>query len=670
MKKSVKSLSMAVLAFMAAMLTGCTNDDLAQSENNGRVITATTTVNIGGSDTRALSEDGKKTFEVGDKVGMRYQIPGSTYSMAYVTSEALTAADISSDKKSATLTFTLTNPMAGGDVDILYPITNLDATGKPNLSAYLIQDGTFANVQALELSSFQGHMDDKCNLPPDIQLYNEWAIAKFTVKNANGQDITNTITSLTVQASNSNAKDTYTVNRTAAAGPIYLVMAQDNDPLDITITASDGTEFYQKSVTGKPIKAGNIYPINVTAIKVTDRIEPLTFEAKEAGAVVKFLLQKSLGGVQYSTDGSTWSDYPSNQEITLANVGDKVMFRGNNAAYGTTASGHSNFSCSDDCYIYGNVMSLIHPTSYATLTSLTADFAFYKLFADNTHMVNHANKPLVLPATTITKYCYGYMFSGCTGLTKAPALPAETLAANCYYEMFFNCSSLTTAPDLDATRLAERCYYGIFDGCTSLTTGPALPAETLATGCYYGMFDKCSGLTKAPVLPAETLESGCYGYMFNLCTSLQTAPALPATTLAGGCYMYMFNGCSGLTTAPALPATTLFQSSYANMFQGCSSLQKAPDLPATTLAAYCYDAMFKNCTQLNSVKCMATDISASNCTRDWLKNVASTGTVTAASAGIWTRDSESGIPTGWNVVQAASTNGGITDYTLENGTLW
>ena len=70
MKKSVKSLSMAVLAFMAAMLTGCTNDDLVQSENTGRVITVTTTVNIGGSDTRALTEDGVKTFEVGDKVGL------------------------------------------------------------------------------------------------------------------------------------------------------------------------------------------------------------------------------------------------------------------------------------------------------------------------------------------------------------------------------------------------------------------------------------------------------------------------------------------------------------------------------------------------------------------------------------------------------------------------
>ena len=643
MKKSVKSLSMAVLAFMAAMLTGCTNDDLVQSENNGRVITVTTTVNIGGSDTRALSEDGKKTFEVGDKVGLRYQIPGSTYSMAYVTSEALTAADISSDKKSATLTFTLTNPIAGGDVDILYPITNLDAKGIPNFSAYLIQDGTFANVQALELSSFQGHMDDKCNLPTDIQLYNEWAIAKFTVKNANGQDITNTITSLTVQASNSNAKDTYTVNRTAAAGPIYLVMAQDNDPLDITITASDGTEFYQKSVTGKPIKAGKIYPINVTAIKVTDRIEPLTFEAKVAGAVVKFkLASNALGNVEYCTNGSTWLYYASEQAITLTNVGDKVMFRGNNATYTTSNTERSNFSCSDDCYVYGNVMSLIHPTGYATLTTLPADSTFYGLFRSNEHIVNHATKPLVLPATTLTNGCYEFMFFGCKGLTKAPVLPATTLAENCYRQMFTDCS-LTEAPDLPATTLALECYAAMFAGCP-LTEAPALLATTLAGNCYLSMFWNCKSLTTAPVLPVTTLAFGCYQSMFRGCTSLQTAPALPATTLTENC--------------------------YANMFEGCTSLTTAPDLPAETLVDYCYSYMFSGCTQLNSVKCMATDISAHYCTANWLSNVASTGTVTAASAGIWARNSTSGIPTGWNVVQAASTNGGITDYTIENGTLW
>ena len=416
MKKSVKSLSMAVLAFMAAMLTGCTNDDLVQSESDGRVITITTTVNIGGSDTRALTEDGVKTFEVGDKVGLVYEISGGG-PLSYVTSQELTADDISSDKKSAKLTFTLTNPKAGGLVEMHYPITNLDDKGYPKMYSYAIQDGTFANVQAIEYSEYVGNLTAGCQLPDKVDMENMSAIAKFTVQNANGQDITNTITNLTVRVTDTHGSSIYTVNRTAAAGPIYLAMAHNPDPVDVIVTASDGTETYQKSVTGKSIQRGKIYPINVTAIKVTDRIEPLTFEAKEAGAKVSFKLKSGMTGVQYSTDGSTWSDYSSNQEITLANVGDKVMFRGNNATYAINATDYSNFSCSKDCYVYGNIMSLIHPTGYATLTTLTTDYTFFGLFWNNEHIVKLATKPLVLPATTLTKGCYGYMFMGCKGLT-------------------------------------------------------------------------------------------------------------------------------------------------------------------------------------------------------------------------------------------------------------
>ena len=55
-------------------------------------------------------------------------------------------------------------------------------------------------------------------------------------------------------------------------------------------------------------------------------------------------------------------------------------------------------------------------------------------------------------------YCYYYMFSDCTSLTKAPELPATKLADNCYRYMFYKCSSLTQAPALPATTLAGSCY--------------------------------------------------------------------------------------------------------------------------------------------------------------------------------------------------------------------
>ena len=62
------------------------------------------------------------------------------------------------------------------------------------------------------------------------------------------------------------------------------------------------------------------------------------------------------------------------------------------------------------------------------------------------------------------------MFSGCTGLTQAPALPATTLASGCYSYMFSGCTGLTSAPSLPATTLASECYRSMFYGCTGITS--------------------------------------------------------------------------------------------------------------------------------------------------------------------------------------------------------
>ena len=70
----------------------------------------------------------------------------------------------------------------------------------------------------------------------------------------------------------------------------------------------------------------------------------------------------------------------------------------------------------------------------------------------------------------VPKYCYSYMFYGCTSLTQAPKLPATTLAYGCYYYMFYNCTSLTTAPELPATTLATYCYSDMFAGCSLFST--------------------------------------------------------------------------------------------------------------------------------------------------------------------------------------------------------
>ncbi len=386
---------------------------------------------------------------------------------------------------------------------------------------------------------------------------------------------------------------------------------------------------------------------------------PLTLEAAAANAKVTFT-NRATGDVTFKKNGGALETIASGDsaEITLDNIGDKVQFFGDNTTYGTSTQTFdcSNISCTEECYVYGNIMSLVKSDDFASEDSLMGNYTFACLFYNNAKIKNKTGYALLLPATTLTTSCYSAMFYGCSLITAAPDLPATTLKNSCYKAMFQSCKNLATAPALPAETLATECYKTMFQGCSKLTTAPELPATTLASSCYEDMFKGCTSLTTAPELPATTLANECYKNMFNGCTSLATAPVLPATTLANECYYAMFHGCTSLATAPALPATTLATYCYAEMFKGCSSLTTAPELKAAVLAGYCYEQMFKGCTNLNSVTCLATNISASDCTTDWLDGVAATGTFTKAAgigvdtSGGWTSNSASGIPAGWTVV--------------------
>lgn len=237
---------------------------------------------------------------------------------------------------------------------------------------------------------------------------------------------------------------------------------------------------------------------------------PLTLEAKTGGTIV---VSKPQSGMQYSKNGGAKTEltadagYNSGNEewtITVAE-GDKVQFFGN----GTSIAGYSGtniYGGTADCYIYGNIMSLVDETGFATATELTGDkgAGFVNLFSDNSHLYNHDTYELVLPATTLAESCYARMFYNCTHLTTAPELPATTLATGCYYSMFAGCTHLTTAPELPATTLAMGCYYYMFSGCTNLNSVTCLATDISATSAtnYWlsgvaadGTFTKAAGMT-------------------------------------------------------------------------------------------------------------------------------------------------------------------------------
>lgn len=500
---------------------------------------------------------------------------------------------------------------------------------------------------------------------------------------------------------------TVTLPDASATNEVYVALRNEQEGEDTYTLAAETTDGYIYTYTKDYITFANGKYYDVTLNNMRKESDyapdghPLTFQAAEAGVTVSFGLDPNSvgeGTLKYRLNESgDWATYTSGTEITLENEGDRVSFWSENITGYNHGGGENIVSVSGDCYVYGNILSLVNYNKV-----LTSDCTFESLFWGCNTIMNHPYKELVLPATTLTFRCYRCMFSTCTKLTKAPELPAMKMEEQCYMGMFGGCKGLTVAPELPATIMAESCYEYMFSNCTNLTTAPELPATTMAYRCYLGMFWRCYGLTKAPELPATTLAESCYNMifmecsdmisgpermpamtlandcyyamfaqcgrlvnapklpatslayqcyvnMFEDCSSLITAPALPATTLAYMCYAGMFGACTSLTNAPALPAMTLAEGCYSNMFAVCTSLTTAPVLPATTLANSCYTEMFKYCTSLNYIKCLATENIETGISA-WLDYASESGTFIKAKDVVWPRNIN-GIPSGWTVYE-------------------
>ena len=260
------------LVVVGVLMSGCAEEvEVVQPAVNGTVTMKTTISLDGKSATRALTEGGVKTFAAGDQIAVIYE-QGTGTSKA--VSVALTAADIdATDAHKATFTVALTNPKANGKVRYIYPAamaaddvstTTPDAAATINYAALATQDGTFASLASTyDLATFDGTMSATATLPESASLTNPLTIGKFTIKNTTDADITNTITKLTI----GDGTNTYTVNRTAAAGPIYVAMKPIASTQNVTVNATAGTDNYYKSVTGKDLAASNIYDITVKVIR-------------------------------------------------------------------------------------------------------------------------------------------------------------------------------------------------------------------------------------------------------------------------------------------------------------------------------------------------------------------------------------------------------------------
>lgn len=368
------------------------------------------------------------------------------------------------------------------------------------------------------------------------KLQNKCSIMKFNVTTPSTAPIcitgmNNKVTVNFASPSDSDNGFSYSVN--SEDGGLIKMPAKDGDNVTWAIvlpqsalsagvesTAYTADNFYKGSrpaiaaiTANQYINAGKALTINT----LTQLGTPLTLEAKTAGTIA---IANPKSGMKYTLNGGTKTQVPTS--ITVA-AGDIVQLYGNGTSitiYGNDTPSKSTMITGGtaDCYIYGNIMSLVDETGVGTATTL-ARLSFGYLFKNNTHLVNHPTKSLLLPAENLAYICYYSIFYGCTGLTSAPELPATNLYQDCYNSMFKGCTSLTKSPLLAAETLTGMCYYQMFQGCSNLSSVTCLATNISATNCTTNWLDgvAASGTfyINTSLDPADPTTGDEWTYVFN-----------------------------------------------------------------------------------------------------------------------------------------------------------
>ena len=467
MKKILTDIrTLAALLMASASLAACSSDDNIIDEQpvqpTEQVYTMTVSAAKGGdaadshTTTRALSLDDKTlnaAWAEGERVTV-YNVTRGADLDGYLEAQAAGA--------STTLKGELTGIIAEGD----------RLTLKFLSPAYNTQDGTLTGSETsidrvcdyaeatVTVASVAGGNITVQESAADFQ--NRQAIVKFTLRDKADGTTALQASRLTV----SDGTSDYTVTPSAATDELFVALPGISSKT-LTLSAAVGSSIYTYERTDVTFADGQYYAITV---KMTKSASPwdgsLTVEALTDGTVKLNIYNSLQTGMKYSVNGGEKTLITKETNIPVS-AGDRVQLYGdgtNTQTYYLKIQGSGE---GFKCKAYGNIMSLLDETNFATKTDLPNEtLVFSNLFDSNTALTDASE--LLLPATTLSEGCYYQMFYGCTALTAAPALPATTLAKQCYYQMFRGCTALTEAPVLPATTLVESCYYYMFNGCSSL----------------------------------------------------------------------------------------------------------------------------------------------------------------------------------------------------------
>lgn len=274
MKKNILWIAVAMLT---AFVSGaCSNEDFTEAPasieelpviNNVVNFKATLEPKSNDATMRTLTDndDGKlaATWEVNEEIQIEYENTSSSSSTAKAT-----VTSVDGDGK-ATITASLPNALDGGQVYLSYPY-EYGAGTTPDINT--AQIGTLADISAHYDFAVDPYTydpagnspytlivdgDNNGTVPNGIVMKNLNTIWRFKIRNADGDDITNDVTKLTLDIDN--GAYAYEVTPSALSD-IYVAISGDNyTGSTVTLTAETATATYVKTVTGVDLETGKFY---------------------------------------------------------------------------------------------------------------------------------------------------------------------------------------------------------------------------------------------------------------------------------------------------------------------------------------------------------------------------------------------------------------------------
>ena len=263
---------------------------------------------------------------------------------------------------------------------------------------------------------------------------------------------------------------------------------------------------------------------------------PFTIKTLEDSTVISFYYRywfdsSVLTDWTLSQDGGkSWAEpkwvdgeYDSkNADFIIPKAGTKVLIKGNKGK-----TNECSILFNKDCYVYGNLLSLIHWDDFATRTELTEEDAFSNLFENNYYLLNHPTLDILFPVTTVTKHACYYMFHCCEKLKRAPEIHATNAPYACYEHMFSDCIKLEKAPSvLPAEHVGMLAYKSMFSDCDNLKDPPPINAISAENSAFLQMYYDCKSLEKASSIKMPKFPDCCCIYMYIHCKKLNYVECL------------------------------------------------------------------------------------------------------------------------------------------------